>query len=200
LLLETISDLAEMREALSGVRSICTVPIVACMTFGEDGTVMGGEEPAAVARTMRELGADVVGVNCALGPASTLEVIEGMRRGLTDADLLAAQPNAGLPKRVGSRFIYISTPEYFAAYTQRFLHAGVCLLGGCCGTTPRHIAAMSKALREFAPHLNVQTTSDQAPRAHVIVTETEPEIADWTWSSATAPKYAFLREQSCSYW
>jgi methionine synthase I (cobalamin-dependent)/5,10-methylenetetrahydrofolate reductase len=178
LLLETISDLAEMREALSAVRSICTVPIVACMTFGEDGTVMGGEEPAAVARTMRELGADVVGVNCALGPASTLEVIEGMRRGLTDADLLAVQPNAGLPRRVGSRFIYISTPKYFADYTHRFLHAGVCLLGGCCGTTPRHIAAMSKALREFTPHLNVQTIPAQAPQAHVIVTETEPEIAE----------------------
>ena len=178
LLLETISDLAEMREALSALRSICTVPIVACMTFGEDGTVMGGEEPATVARTMRELGADVVGVNCALGPASTLEVIEGMRRELSDADLLAAQPNAGLPRRVGSRFIYMSTPEYFADYTHRFLHAGVRLLGGCCGTTPRHIAAMSKALREFAPHLNVKTIPDQAPQACVIVTETEPEIAE----------------------
>jgi methionine synthase I (cobalamin-dependent) len=110
-----------MREALAAVRSICTVPLVACMTFGEDGKVMGGEEPATVARTMRELGADVVGINCALGPASTLEVIEGMRRGMTDADLLAAQPNAGLLKRVGSRFIYMSTPEYFAAYTPRFL-------------------------------------------------------------------------------
>jgi methionine synthase / methylenetetrahydrofolate reductase(NADPH) len=177
-LLETISDLAEMREALSAVRNICTVPIVACMTFGEDGTVMGGEGPATVARTMRELGADVVGVNCALGPASTLEVIEGMRRGMTDADLLAAQPNAGLPRRVGSRFIYMSTPEYFADYTHWFLHAGVRLLGGCCGTTPRHIAAMSKALLEFAPHLNTQTIPAQAPQVRVIVPETEPAIAE----------------------
>jgi len=178
LLLETISDLAEMHEALSAVRSICTVPIVACMTFGEDGTVMGGEEPATVARTMRELGADVVGVNCALGPASTLEVIEAMRRGMTDADLLAAQPNAGLPRRVGSRFIYMSTPEYFAAYTHQFLQAGVRLLGGCCGTTPRHITAMSNALREFAPHLNVQSIPAQASQANVIVTETEPVLAE----------------------
>lgn len=178
LLLETISDLAEMREALSAVRSICPVPLVACMTFSEDGTVMSGEEPATVARTMRELGADVVGVNCALGPASTLEVIEAMRRGLTDADLLAAQPNAGLPKRIGNRFMYMSTPEYFAEYTHRFLYAGVRLLGGCCGTTPRHIAAMSKVLREFAPHLNAQAPSAQAPQARVIVPETEPEIAE----------------------
>ena len=179
LILETISDLAEMREALSAVRSISTVPVVACMTFGEDGTVMSGQEPATVARAMRELGADVVGVNCALGPASTLEVIEAMHYGLMDADLLAAQPNAGLPKRIGNRFMYMSTPEYFAEYTHRFLHAGVQLLGGCCGTTPRHIAAMSKALREFAPHLNAQTTIAQAPsqgRLHVL--EMEPEVAE----------------------
>jgi methionine synthase / methylenetetrahydrofolate reductase(NADPH) len=191
LLLETISDLAEMREALSAVRSICTVPIVACMTFGEDGTVMGGEAPAAVARTMRELGADVVGVNCALGPASTLEVIEGMRRGMTDAGLLAAQPNAGLPRRVGSRFIYMSTPEYFAAHTHRFLDAGVRLLGGCCGTTPRHIAAMSKALRQFAPHLDAQAIPAQAPQAHVIATETEPEIAE----RSAAPQHSTYLER-----
>ena len=192
LILETISDLAEMREALSGVRSICTAPIIACMTFGEDGTVMGGEEPATVARVMRELGADVVGVNCALGPASTLEVIEDMRQGLTDADLLAAQPNAGLPKRVGSRFIYMSTPEYFAAYTQRFLHAGVCLLGGCCGTTPRHIAAMSKALREFAPHLNTQTTAAHTSQTREVVLETEPEIAERSAAPRRSTKVAHL--------
>lgn len=178
LILETVSDLAEMREALSAVRSISTVPIVACMTFGEDGTVMSGEGPATVASVMRELGADVVGINCALGPASTLEVIEAMHGGISDADLLAAQPNAGLPKRIGSRFMYVSTPEYFAEYTHRFLHAGVGLLGGCCGTTPRHIAAMSKALLEFAPHLNGQRTSAQTPRKHAIVLEKEQEIAE----------------------
>jgi methionine synthase I (cobalamin-dependent) len=81
------------------------------MTFGEDGTVMSGQEPATVARAMRELGADVVGVNCALGPASTLEVIEAMHHGLTDADLLAAQPNAGLPKRIGNRFCICPPPS-----------------------------------------------------------------------------------------
>jgi 5,10-methylenetetrahydrofolate reductase len=127
---------------------------------------------------MRELGADVVGVNCALGPASTLDVVEAMRRGLTDADLLATQPNAGLPKRIGNRFMYMSTPEYFAEYTHRFLYAGVRLLGGCCGTTPRHIAAMSKVLREFAPHLNAQAPSAQAPQSRVIVPEREPELAE----------------------
>ena len=178
LMLETISDLAEMREALAAVRSIATVPIIACMTFSEDGMVTSGEEPATVARVMHELRADLVGVNCALGPASTLEVVEAMRRGFPDVQHLAAQPNAGLPKRIGNRFMYMSTPEYFAEYTHRFLHAGAQLLGGCCGTTPRHIAAMSKALSQFAPHLNTQTTPAQAPQARVIVPETEQEIAE----------------------
>jgi homocysteine S-methyltransferase len=192
LILETISDLAEMREALSAVRTISNVPIIACMTFGEDGTVMSGEEPATVARVMHELGADVVGVNCALGPASTFDVMEAMRRGLTDADLLAAQPNAGLPKRIGNRFMYMSTPEYFAEYTHRFLHAGVRLLGGCCGTTPRHIAAMSKALREFAPHLNVEKIPAQAPQKRAIVLETEQEIAERSAASQYPTHLAHL--------
>jgi methionine synthase / methylenetetrahydrofolate reductase(NADPH) len=150
LMLETFSDLAEMREALGAVRTITDVPIVALMTFGEDGTVASGEEPLVVVRVMHECGADMVGVNCALGPAGTFEVIEAMSRGITDPVLLAAQPNAGLPKRIGNRFLYLSSPDYFAASTRRFLEAGVRLIGGCCGTTPYHIAAMSKVLAEVA--------------------------------------------------
>jgi homocysteine S-methyltransferase len=152
LILETISDLGEMREALQAIRPITDVPIAALMTFGEDNTVTSGEDPHTVARVMSELGADLVGVNCALGPAGTLSVIERMQDE-QHAFHLAAQPNAGLPRRVGNRFIYISSPDYFAEYTRHFLQAGVQLVGGCCGTTPQHIAAMSKVLREFAPEL-----------------------------------------------
>ncbi|MEO7020915.1 MAG: homocysteine S-methyltransferase family protein [Ktedonobacteraceae bacterium] len=153
-LLETFSDIAEIRQALAAVRSVTNLPIVALMTFAEDGTVSSGEEALAVAKILREQGANVVGVNCALGPASTFDVVETMCSNAPERLFVAAQPNAGLPKRVGNRFMYIATPEYFADYTRRFLDLGVRLIGGCCGTTPHHIAAMHRAMIEFAPHLD----------------------------------------------
>ena len=145
-IVETISDTLELREALLAVRSITDLPLVAQMTFNEDGLTRNGEDPAAVVRLMRELGADVVGVNCALGPADTLEVAQAMTLA-GEGLLVSAQPNAGMPKRIGSRFIYMSTPDYFARFAERFLASGVRLVGGCCGTTPQHIAAMAAVVR-----------------------------------------------------
>src|SRR5260370_4252640 len=120
-ILETFSDLNEMQEALAAVRSVTDLPVVALMTFAEDGTVASGEEPWAVAKTLREQGADVVGVNCALGPSSMFDVVATFCDGATEQMFVAAQPNAGLPKRVGNRFMSGLTPEYFALSTHRFL-------------------------------------------------------------------------------
>ncbi len=164
-IIETISDLAEMREALAAVRNLSDLPVVALMTFGEDSTIASGEDAHAVAQTLHDLGADIVGVNCALGPSSTYDVITGMLGDGSNNFMVAAQPNAGLPRRVGNRFIYVSTPDYFADYARRFLAAGVRLIGGCCGTTPQHISAMHKVLVEFAPNLATTTASNQP--AHV---------------------------------
>ncbi|GER90953.1 bifunctional homocysteine S-methyltransferase/methylenetetrahydrofolate reductase [Dictyobacter vulcani] len=150
-IIETMSDLAEMREALMAVRSITDLPVVALMTFGEDGTIVSGEDEQVVAETLRDLGANVFGVNCALGPASMFDVAKRMCTYSNDNFFVAVQPNAGLPRRVGNRFIYVSTPEYFAEYTRRFLHIGIRMIGGCCGTTPGHIAAMHEVLTELAP-------------------------------------------------
>lgn len=149
-LLETFSDLQEMNVALRVLRSVTELPIIALMTFDEDGTVASGENPAVVAHTLQDLGAQVVGVNCALGPASMFDVVEAMCQAVHEGCYVAAQPNAGLPQRVGSHFLYSATPDYFAAYARRFLDAGVRLLGGCCGTTAQHIAAMGKVLVEGA--------------------------------------------------
>lgn len=161
-LLETFSDLNEILEALAAVRSITDLPIVALMTFAEDGTVASGEEPGIVAKTLQERGADVVGVNCALGPASMFDVVAAMRHASTEQLFIAAQPNAGLPKRVGNRFMYGATPDYFAQSTHQFLARGAKLIGGCCGTTPQHIAAMRKTLIEYAPHVAIaQNTQTQ---------------------------------------
>src|SRR5579859_113323 len=186
LLLETFSDLAEMREALGAVRSVTDLPVIALMTFGDDGTVASGEEPQAVVKTLKELGADVVGVNCALGPASMFEVIEAMCQDAQEETFVAAQPNAGLPKRIGNRFMYLATPEYFAEYTRRFLAAGVRLIGGCCGTTPQHIAAMSKALAEFAPEVHTLVTASRPTESLEIMRERKQD------ASSSAPLAASL--------
>jgi methionine synthase I (cobalamin-dependent) len=145
-LLETFSSLAEIREALPAVRSLTDLPIVALMTFNNDGIVASGEDPLTVGKMLWELGADVVGCNCGFGPASMLEIIKAMRHGLPDQAFIAAQPNAGLPQLVGNQYLYPAAPESFAVYTRSFLDAGVRLLGGCCGTTPQHIAAMKNVL------------------------------------------------------
>jgi methionine synthase I (cobalamin-dependent)/5,10-methylenetetrahydrofolate reductase len=193
LLLETFSDMAEMREALRAVRSITDLPVVALMTFGDDGTIASGEEPLAVGKTLQELGADVVGVNCALGPASMFDVVAAMGRGTTEDTFVAAQPNAGLPKRVGNRFMYLATPEYFAESTRRFLDAGVRLIGGCCGTTPQHIAAMSKPLAEYAPHL--QLTAPSATEGLLMGRERTQEPIEHQANSQPATHFVRLLQE-----
>ena len=150
IILETFSDLAELRQALLAAKETCDLPVIAQMSFGEDGRTLGGQSPAKVALTLAELGANVIGANCSVGPSGTMDVMEEMAvavRHLPEV-MLSAQPNAGLPSRVEQRFLYVSTPEYFADYAQRFDAAGIRLVGGCCGTTPRHTAAMRKALAE----------------------------------------------------
>ncbi len=159
-MLETISDLAEMRVALTALRGLSDLPIVAQMAFNDEGTTRGGDDPAVVARALRDLGADVVGLNCVVGPADALDIVTAMRAG-AGAGYYAAQPNAGLPRRVGDRFIYVSTPEYVADYARRCMKAGVTLIGGCCGSTPEHTAAMRAAMNEHAP--DVGTVAAVAP-------------------------------------
>ena len=142
-IVETMSSLAEIGEALAAIRELCDLPIIASMTFTEDGKTLEGDKPAEVRRLLLERGASVVGANCSVGPQPMLDVIERMSGDL----LLAAQPNAGLPRMVGGRYIYLTSPQYFADYALKFVEAGVSLVGGCCGTTPEHIRAVAEAVR-----------------------------------------------------
>ena len=155
-ILETFSSLAELRQAVLAAREVGGLPIVAQMSFYEDGHTLSGQSAARVATVLNDLGVDVMGANCSVGPATTLDTLQEMINEIRQAEdntkasscLFSAQPNAGLPTRIGNRFFYVATPDYFADYTLRFARAGVRLIGGCCGTTPRHIAAMRKALDE----------------------------------------------------
>lgn len=155
LILETFTSLAELRQAVLAAQEIGGLPIVAQMSFDEDGHTLSGQSAARVATVLSDLGVDVIGANCSVGPAATLDVLQEMitqsRSGTGEVQptqLFSAQPNAGLPTRIGNRFFYVATPDYFADYARHFAQAGVRLIGGCCGTTPRHIAAMRQALDE----------------------------------------------------
>jgi homocysteine S-methyltransferase len=143
-IIETMSDPAEMQAAISAVRSISDLPIIAAMTFTEEGSTFTGKTPQEIAAFLNAEPVDVIGANCSVGPQGMLEVIHRLAPVATKP--LAAMPNAGMPRLVDGRFVYAAPPEYFASLVGSFLAHGVKILGGCCGTTPDHIAAMAQAL------------------------------------------------------
>ncbi len=147
--LETFRDLNEIGAAIAAVRSVCDLPIVAQMTTEEDGGSLDGTPPEQFAPALVARGANVVGVNCSVGPAPMLETIERMGS-VVDA-WISAQPNAGKPRDIEGRNLYLCTPEYMASYARRFIASGVRLVGGCCGTTPEHIRQIALATKSLAP-------------------------------------------------
>jgi len=157
-IVETISDLREMREAVSAIRGICQLPIIASMTFGEDGKTLMGNTPEEVAEFLNKLDVEVVGANCSVGPLKMYEVIQTMK-GKTDK-FFSVQPNAGLPHFVEGRYIYLSSPEYMADYAEKFIRSGVNIVGGCCGTTPEHIKKMCQVIRKLNSSFSSEAETD----------------------------------------
>jgi methionine synthase I (cobalamin-dependent)/5,10-methylenetetrahydrofolate reductase len=150
-ILETFRDLNEIGAAIAAVRSICDLPIVAQMTTEEDGASLDGAPPEQFAPELIKRGASVVGINCSVGPAPMLETVERISD-IVDV-WLAAQPNAGKPRDIEGRNLYLCSPEYMASYARRFIASGVRLVGGCCGTTPEHIRQIALAAKSMAPGL-----------------------------------------------
>jgi methionine synthase / methylenetetrahydrofolate reductase(NADPH) len=146
LILETFGYLEELHQAILAAREAApNIQVVAQVTIDEDGNCLDGASPETFTAKLEEWGADVIGCNCSVGPVAMLEAIERIRRA-TELPL-SAQPNAGIPRNIEGRNIYLCSPEYMASYARKFVSAGVGLVGGCCGTTPEHIKAMKAALR-----------------------------------------------------
>ncbi len=143
--IETMTDVFETVEAIQAARAVGDVPVVATMTFTRDDLTLLGDEPAKVARALHEAGADVIGVNCSGGPSQLVRILRQMRQAVPDGRFWV-KPNAGWPEHVGGRVMYAAAPEYFRDYALEFWKAGASVIGGCCGTTPEHIAAMRSAL------------------------------------------------------
>ncbi|MCD6326120.1 bifunctional homocysteine S-methyltransferase/methylenetetrahydrofolate reductase, partial [bacterium] len=145
LIIETISSLKMMTLAVEAARQVCDLPVIAQMTVTEEGSTMYGDEPEEIASFLKTLNVDVGGLNCSVGPQMMLGAIKRMAE--VDGMRLSAQPNAGQPKLVEGRYLYLCSPEYMAEYARRFVAAGVSIVGGCCGTTPEHIRAIATAIK-----------------------------------------------------
>jgi homocysteine S-methyltransferase len=169
LILETMPALNEAREALEAARATAPeLPVLVMMTVDDESNCLDGASPAQAAALLTEWGASAIGVNCSTGPATVLTAIEAMRT--ATALPLAALPNAGMPRAVEGRNIYLCSPEYMASFARKAIAAGAQIVGGCCGTTPNHIRAMRSAMRALDAQARVQA-SGAAP---ALSTETPP--------------------------
>jgi homocysteine S-methyltransferase len=169
LIIETMPALNEAREALTAAREIAPdLPVLVMVTVDDDSNCLDGSTPEQAAARLTEWGAGAIGVNCSTGPATVLTAIEAMRKATTLP--LAAMPNAGMPRAVEGRNIYLCSPEYMASFARKAIAAGAQIVGGCCGTTPNHIRAMRSAMRAIDAQARVQS-SGVAPE---LTTETPP--------------------------
>jgi homocysteine S-methyltransferase len=159
--LETMSNIAEIEQGILAVRDVCSLPIIAQMTIGNDGRTIYGDTPPIIAQRLDAIGADVIGLNCSVGPDVMLDAIEEITA--VTAKKISCQPNAGLPREVNGRQMYMASPDYMAKYAKRLIHKGVKFLGGCCGTTPEHIKVMADAVRPLSP------------RRSFVIVERDPE-------------------------
>ena len=151
IVIETFSDLYEIREAIRAARDVCALPVIASVTFTRDDRTVLGDDPMKVARVLKEEDVDVIGVNCSGGPAQLSRILKQMCQA-APKEKFWVKPNAGWPEQVGGRIMYPADAEYFGEYALSFREIGACMVGGCCGTTPQHIAAMRRGL-DTAPRI-----------------------------------------------
>jgi methionine synthase / methylenetetrahydrofolate reductase(NADPH) len=169
LTIETIVALNEAEQAIKAAQEVAPeLPILAMVTVDEEANCLDGSSPELAATRLTAWGADVVGCNCSTGPATVLTALEKLASATSLP--LAAMPNAGMPRAVDGRNIYLCSPEYMASFARKFLKAGAQFIGGCCGTTPNHIRAMKSALRA----VDAQKVSAHGTAKVPIVTETPP--------------------------
>ena len=179
-ILETFGDLGEMEQAVLAARDVGPeMVVIAQMTIGTDGLTPYGASAQDVARALDSYGADIVGLNCSVGPQIILEAIEKMAA--VTRRKLSAQPNAGMPRDVGGRTMYMASPEYVASYARHLIQAGAKVVGGCCGTTPEHIRSLVEGVRPLVPRhregpLNAAVVSERHGVAPTTATRT-PEHA-----------------------
>jgi methionine synthase / methylenetetrahydrofolate reductase(NADPH) len=181
--LETFGDLVEIQQALLAVRDVSDLPVVAQMTVQEDGGTVYGTTPELLTKRLDAWGADVIGLNCSVGPHGMLSAIEQMAT-LTSRRL-SAQPNAGLPREIHGRKMYMASPEYMAKFAGRLIRAGAKFVGGCCGTTPEHIRSIADAVHAISPRQVIVSTAGAEHEAPIVATKSLIDRSNWGQKIAT---------------
>jgi methionine synthase I (cobalamin-dependent)/5,10-methylenetetrahydrofolate reductase len=177
-ILETFNYIEEIILAIDAIRSFSGLPIIAQLTYSEEGTIFGDMRPGAVAALLKGKNVQIIGANCTLGPQSLLPILQELA-GIDDLRI-SGMPNAGFPKREGDRIVYPkSSPEYFALFAREAAALGTRILGGCCGTTPAHIRAMAEAVKALKPVKAASVAHVQTVIKPVPVLEREPESKFW---------------------
>ncbi len=178
IIVETMVDVKEAHQALQAARDVCSLPVVVQMTVQDDSSTLTGATPEDFTRQLESWGADLIGLNCSVGPAGVLEALERMSK--VTSRTLSAQPNAGLPRTVDGRSLYLCSPDYMADYARRFIEIGARLVGGCCGTTPEHIRAIKSAVRSLTPQpvrTRLAVSGRMAPAVESLPLEKRSELA-----------------------
>lgn len=176
MILETFSLVAELRQAIRAVKELNPdIPVIAQMTINDDGRLLSGATLESFVAGVAEYKLDAIGMNCSVGPKTMLDALEELKP-LTSLPI-SVQPNAGLPQNVGGRNIYMTSPEYMAEYSKRFIQTGAVIVGGCCGTNPGHIRAMRKAVHALQPTRRMDVRSAElkvtAPEAVTVYAQHE---------------------------
>jgi homocysteine S-methyltransferase len=181
IVLETFSDINQLVMAVDEARLASDVPVIASLTFGEELRLADGSSPMAAANALAVAGADAIGVNCGAGPVACIDALEAMGSPAEGEPARSIMPNAGLPQRLDGRFVYAASPAYFGTVTSRLLAAGAGILGGCCGTTPEHIAEMRAALDALQAAGATAGEAATAPSMATAVAQGRPgpSLVDW---------------------
>lgn len=188
IVLETFYDLNEIKQAIFAAKKACDLPIIAHMTVNEDGLSLYGTEPKVFVSRLEEWGADVIGVNCSVGPKKMFEVLEKIIS--TTSKPVSVMPNAGVPISIEGRNFYLCSPEYFGEYARRYVQAGARFVGGCCGTTPRHIKEVRNYISSIIPRsieIIAEKTEDELSQINITEVPIQErsklakKIADGEW-------------------
>src|ERR1700683_149825 len=190
LMLETFGYLEELHQAVLAARDVNPkIPVVADVNIDEDGNCLDGSTPETFTPRLEEWGVDVIGCNCSVGPVAMLDAVERMRAATSLP--LSAQPNAGMPRSVEGRNIYLCSPEYMASYARKFVAAGVRIVGGCCGTTPDHIRIMKSALRAGEARGKTASVQVAGSAAAPLTTPVQPLEERSSLGAKLAPRRVF---------
>jgi methionine synthase / methylenetetrahydrofolate reductase (NADH) len=196
--LETFSDVAEIHQALLAVRTTSDLPVITQMTIQNDGNTSYGTSPEIFTKRLDEWGADVIGLNCSVGPHAMLEALENMHQ--VTRRKLSAQPNNGLPRQVDGRMFYMTSPEYIAKYAKRLIQAGAKFVGGCCGTTPEHIKQIANAVAALSPGrspVRVFITEEKPPDVRVTPREEKSRFARKIYSGEFVTSVEIVPPKGC---